>query len=313
MIQRQFGRTGLRVSAIALGTVSLGVDYGIEAPGSFGRPTRADSRRLLEFAANAGINVFDTAPAYGDSESIVGEALGGRPECVIATKVSIPEGAGTTLSAAGVEKQIRSSLDCSRKALRRDTLDIVQVHNATAPLIRSGLLTDPLRRAQADGVVKFIGVSVYGEEAGLAAVGAGLDVIQVAYSILDQRLSDTVLSAAAHAGTGVIIRSAYLKGVLTDKAQWLPASMQSLREAAIRVRDTLAGNEWHDLASVALRFCLSAAGDPTVLVGARTISEIEVALEAIERGPLRDEELAVACGLGLKDENLLNPSKWPIP
>ncbi len=311
MIYRRFGRTNLQVSPIALGTVSLGVDYGIEAAGEFGRPTREDSHRLLEYAADAGINVFDTAPAYGVSESIVGEALGHRRECVIATKVNIPDGTGTGLSAADVEKALRQSLDRSRAALRRDILDIVQIHTATASLIRSGLLTKPLKRAQDEGIVRFIGASVYGEEAGLAAVSAGLDVIQVAYSVLDQRLAGTVLRAAEDAGTGVIIRSAYLKGVLTDKAQWLPESMHLLREAATRVRDCLA-ESWHDLPSVALRFCLSAPGVPTVLVGARTIAEVKVALDAVARGTLSDESLAVAAGLGLNDENLLNPSTWPL-
>lgn len=310
LIHRQFGRTDLLVSPIALGTVALGVDYGIEAPGEFGRPTREDSYHLLQFAADAGINLFDTAPAYGVSESVLGEALGHRRECVIATKVNIPEGTGAGLSEDNVERAIRRSLDRSRAALRRDVLDIVQVHNGTASLIRSGLLTKPLKRLQNEGIVRFIGVSVYGEEAGLAAIDAELDVIQVAYSVLDQRLGAT-LKRALDTGTGVIIRSAFLKGVLTDKAQWLPDSMQPLRDAATRVRDSLA-KSWSELPAVALQFCLSAPGSPTTLVGARTISEVTVALDAVARGPLSEESLAVAGRLGLTDENLLNPSTWPL-
>src|SRR6266850_5042565 len=71
---RQLGRTGLTVSALSLGTVSLGIDYGIRAPGDFGRPTENDAIKLVREALDRGITFIDTSPGYGDAERIVGLA-----------------------------------------------------------------------------------------------------------------------------------------------------------------------------------------------------------------------------------------------
>jgi aryl-alcohol dehydrogenase-like predicted oxidoreductase len=75
------------VSALSLGTVSLGVDYGIDAPGGFGRPDEQDAIRLVREAVDRGVTLVDTAPAYGASERIVGLAIGGDRRVLIATKV----------------------------------------------------------------------------------------------------------------------------------------------------------------------------------------------------------------------------------
>ncbi len=88
MPMRTLGRTGLQVSAFALGTVELGLDYGISAPGHGGRPPQEDAIRLVHSAIDAGINLIDTARAYGASEEILGQALKDRRhKVVLATKV----------------------------------------------------------------------------------------------------------------------------------------------------------------------------------------------------------------------------------
>ena len=141
MRYRQLGRTGLQVSRLALGTVSLGAAYGIPVPGEFGRPAEADAIRILEYAVDSGINLFDTAPAYGDSEQLIGKALKNRPDCCIATKIAIPlDAAGRPLGGNALRHNVVESLEASLCALQRDCLDIVQVHNATIEVIHRGEL-----------------------------------------------------------------------------------------------------------------------------------------------------------------------------
>jgi aryl-alcohol dehydrogenase-like predicted oxidoreductase len=305
---RALGRSGLTISALSLGTVSLGVDYGIEAPGEFGRPDDADAIRLLRAAVDRGITLIDTAPAYGESERLVGLAVGGDARVVIATKVNAMG------VASGFSRTVAASIESSLKTLKRDVLDIVQIHNATAALIADGSVTDALLDAQRRGLVRAIGASVYGEEAALAVIRAGhFTVLQVAFSVLDQRMARAVLPAAETAGVGVIVRSAFLKGALTPKAQWLPASLAPLREAATRACDALAGGVWERLPEAAMRFCLSAPRVASVLTGARTVAELEAAVAAETAGPLDPSALAEAARLGLTDERLLNPSQWDIP
>jgi len=121
------------------------------------------------------------------------------------------------------------------------------------------------------------------------------------------------MPAAEAAGIGVIVRSAFLKGALTPKAQWLPESLAPVRDAAARVRDLLAGGSWERLPDAAMRFCLSAPHIASVLTGARTLAELDAALAAEAAGPLDPSMLAAAAALALADERLLNPSYWPVP
>ncbi len=305
------GKTGLQVSEIALGTVSLGLDYGIEAPGEFGRPSESDAIQLLQTAADAGINFFDTAPSYGESERLVGLALGSRTDCYFATKVSIPKDVnGDMLRGRELRENIRSSLEKSLRLLERSVLDIVQIHNATLERIKSGEIADVLLEARREGMIRYLGASVYNEQEALAIIQSGcFDMLQVAYNILDQRMAQCVFPEAEQAGVGVIMRSAFLKGVLSPKAQFLPSELLPLRRAVESVRDAYRAG-WQDLPELALRFCISSPYLASVLVGARTVAELDQALRAMEQGPLPLDLVARLSGFALSEEHLLNPTHW---
>jgi aryl-alcohol dehydrogenase-like predicted oxidoreductase len=314
MQYRALGRTELTVSKLALGTVSLGTDYGIKVPGESGRLAQSDAIRLIHQAVDVGINLFDTAPSYGESERLLGEALKSCPQCLIATKVSLPTDTnGKLLFGNKFRGVVQKSLDCSLKALQRDVLDIVQIHNATAEDLAQGEIVSLLLDAKQQGKIRFLGASVYGEAAALAVIESKqFDVLQVAYNLLDQRMAQRVFPAAERASVGVIVRSVFLKGVLTPRAQWLPKPLAELRQAADRIRETFRAS-WQVLPEVALRFCLSTPQVTTVLTGASTPNELRQAIAAAEAGPFAKQQLAATSDLGLSDERLLNPFYWPIP
>jgi aryl-alcohol dehydrogenase-like predicted oxidoreductase len=309
---RPLGRTGLTVSALSLGTVALGVDYGIAAPAAFGRPEEADAVRLIQHALDRGITLIDTAPAYGESERIVGKAAGRDRRAIIATKITVaPRPSHDAPRTSPLA--LRASLESSLRLLNRDALDIVQIHNATRDMIEDGAVTAALVDAKQRGLVRVIGASVYGEDAAMAVIAAGAyGVLQVALNALDQRMLTAVLPAAAAAGIGVIVRSAFLKGALTPKAQWLPEELAPLRDAATRARDLLAGGSWDRLPEAAMRYCLSVPGVASVLTGARTIGELDEALAAEAAGALDAARLSAAAALALTDDRLINPSHWPV-
>jgi len=154
---------------------------------------------------------------------------------------------------------------------------------------------------------------VYGEDAALAAIESdAIDVLQIAYSLLDQRPLAQVLPAAQRAGVGIMARSILLKGVLTPKARYLPSRLSPLREAANRVRKAFEVS-WEELPQVAIRYCLGVPEIDVLILGIRTETELSAALAAIEAGPLPEAEMALGSDLGLDDEELLNPSYWGIP
>lgn len=306
------GRTGLKVSALSLGTVELGMDYGIKKSERSNRPDADDAINIIRCAVDMGINFFDTAPDYGTSERLLGEAIGSRTDCYIATKVSIPDSNGKQLTGRRLKQEVNSSLEKSLRALCREALDIVQVHNATEEVIKQGEITEVLLKAQEAGKVRFIGASVYGEEAASAVINDGaFDVIQVAYSLLDQRMARHVLPLAKASQVGVMNRSALLKGVLTTRAKWLPDELSALRYASERVINTF-GISWDALPETALRFCLSSGFIHTVLVGINSRQELERAISAASENPLDENRLKMAEELGLDDETIVNPSYWAI-
>jgi aryl-alcohol dehydrogenase-like predicted oxidoreductase len=183
--------------ALGIGTAALAVPYG--APGAERpAPERGAARRVLLAAAERGVRLVDTAPAYGEAEALVGDALGAREDCAVATKLAIPPGGWDALGPSGVRAHVRASAEASMRALRRERLDLLQVHNADETLVRRGAVAEALTELRAAGLTAATGATVYGEAAALAVLAsAAFDVIQVAYSALDRRPERRVLPAAS--------------------------------------------------------------------------------------------------------------------
>jgi len=155
----QLGATDLRVSRLGVGTAAFGLDrYGITAPGE-GSVDPAEGIANIHRAVEGGVNFFDTAPAYGRSEELLGEALADHKDCLVATKVPIPENVDE-ISQSELTHRVNESLAESLRRLRREVLDIVQIHNATVPVLRQGNMVSCLERAREAGKLRYIGASV---------------------------------------------------------------------------------------------------------------------------------------------------------
>jgi len=304
------------VSALALGTVELGWDYGIAAPGEFGRPTEAEAIRLVHAALDAGINLIDTARAYGESEALLGRALRGRREqVVLATKVRTQLDDGSSPSGDELRRTMEQSLETSLKLLQTDCVDIWQVHHVDDGLLaRRAVVAEVFDAARRSGKVRSVGGSTYGAELPLAALESDLfDMLQVTYSVLDQRLADRVFPLAAERGVGILARSILLKGALTSRGDYLPDHLEALRARSRQFRGLVAesGLEASPV-QVAVAFGLAPPQIHSVLIGVRSERELREALGAVAvrlPGALLERLYA----LRLDDAELLNPSTWGIP
>jgi aryl-alcohol dehydrogenase-like predicted oxidoreductase len=307
--QRMLGRTGLSVSALSVGTVALGISYGIRD--ADGQPSREDGIALLRLAADAGINLFDTAPNYGAAESVLGAALGNRPDTIFATKVTLPSD-GARWSAAELRAAIDRSIDNSRRALRRDVIDIVQVHNLSIEHAASPLIVEAMESIRSAGKVRFLGASVYTEDEALTALHSGwVDVLQVAYNMLDQRMASHVFAEAASLNIGVLTRSAFLKGALTPRVRLLPAELDTLRGAVEDLASALA-LPLEAMPRAALEFCIGEARISSVLIGPSKLSELEQAIETVDYGRATATH-ALGVPHALNNPALVDPRLWPLP
>jgi aryl-alcohol dehydrogenase-like predicted oxidoreductase len=302
MKKRQLGRTGLAVSEIALGTVELGLDYGIGAGRGGLQPAEQEAARLLHFALDHGVNLIDTARAYGEAEGIIGRALRGRrEEYVLASKVR-PQ--------PGQPHAVRASVEESLRQLATDRIDLLQMHCLDGEIEPDADTVGELVRLQEEGKIRFLGSSIYGTEAALAAIRLGvIDCLQVAYSALDRRVEGEVFNAARRHGTGVILRSVVLKGALTSRYRQLPDALAPLRECVDQLAAIAGGVE--QLPQFAYRYVLATTPPHAALVGTASTAELSAAIAAAEMPPLDEATLASIRKVTITDEQFLSPANWP--
>ena len=310
MNYRRLGRTNLQVSEISLGTVELGMDYGIPVQGQHLQPSEVDAARTLNCALDLGINLIDTARAYEESEAIIGRALKSRRnEYILATKISSLSWESYT--GKELRKQVEASITESLRTLQTDTIDLLYIHNATPELIQHGEIVEIMRRAREAGYARFIGTTTYGEAAPLAVLEDGrFDCIQVAYNLLDRQFEERVLPLAQANDIGVVIRSVLLKGALTYRYAHLPEELRELREVVNKV-NSLCSAQNSSLLELAYRFVLAHPAVSTALVGTGRVHELEEIVSLAGRDSLPLELLSDIREIVVSPDQL-NPGTWPF-
>jgi len=203
MQYRTLGRTGIKVSPYALGTLMFAT--------SIGNPDPDDSARIIHKALDAGINFIDTADAYGDSEEVVGRALEGRRDnVVLTTKVSRPMGDDPNQQGAS-RRWIVTAVENSLRRLQTDRIDLYQIQrpDPTTDIEETlSALTDLIR----SGKVRAIGTSTMPAsdivEAQWAAERRGLERFrteQPPYSLLNRAIEREVLRVTQRYGMGTLV------------------------------------------------------------------------------------------------------------
>ena len=310
MNYRRLGRTNLQVSEISLGTVELGMDYGIPAQGEHRQPSEADAARTLNCALDLGVNLIDTARAYGNSEAIIGRALKSRrSEYILATKIASLSWEGYT--GGELREQVEASITESLRTLQTDIIDLLYIHNATPELIQRGEIVKIMQRAQKVGYARFIGTTTYGEAAPLAVLKDGrFDCVQVAYNLLDREFEERVLPLARANDIGVVIRSVLLKGALTYRYAHLPEELRELRTAVEGI-NSLCSVQDSNLPELAYRFVLAHPAVSTALVGTGRVHELREIVPFSGCAPLPAEILNTIRETVVSPDQL-NPGTWPF-
>lgn len=310
MNYRRLGRTNLQVSEISLGTVELGMDYGIPVQGEKRQPSEAEAARTLDCALDLGINLIDTAQAYGNSEAIIGRALKSRrDEYILATKISGLSWEGYT--GRELRERVEASITESLRTLQTDTIDLLYIHNATPELIQCGEIVEIMQQAREAGYARFIGTTTYGEAAPLAVLEDGrFDCVQVAYNLLDRQFEERVLPLAKANDIGVVIRSVLLKGALTYRYAHLPEELRELR-TAVNAVSLLCNTQDSNLPELAYRFVLSQPAVSTALVGTGRVHELEEIVSSARRDTLSPALLNDIRKIVVSPDQL-NPGTWPF-
>jgi L-galactose dehydrogenase/L-glyceraldehyde 3-phosphate reductase len=309
---REFGRSGLKTSVLGFGCGAVG--------GLMVRGAPADQERAIGRALDEGVTYFDTATAYGDgaSERNLGRALGSlnAKDAIVGTKVRLAPRDFTRIADA-----VRESLDGSLQRLGRDRVDILYLHNAIGAQSRGEMIgvsevlehvapaIDALVRA---GKVRVAGFTAVGETPALRQVVAsgGFRGAQVVYNLLNPSAAGALpanypaqdygrlLDHAQVAGIGAVGIRVLAGGALSGTAERHPiasappapigsaASYDADLGRARRLQPLVAEGFAASLAEAATRFALSHPAMGTILVGIATPEQFELALGAVQKGPL---------------------------
>jgi aryl-alcohol dehydrogenase-like predicted oxidoreductase len=291
------GRTKFETTRLGFGAMELA---GFEPGGA-----RIDAERLLHAVLDLGINLIDTAPDYGRSEELIGAHLAKRRgEFFLASKCGClvdrePKLANGKLEHDFSAANIRKGVEQSLKRMRTDHLDLVQVHSSPsrAVLERHGSV-EAMLRLRDEGKIRFLGMSSTLPELDDHIAMGVFDVFQIPYSAL-QREHEAVISRAAAAGAGTIIRGGVARGapapdhdVEQKAAFWRPFSEQrrDLWERA-RLDELLGGASRMEFL---LRFALGHRDLHTTIVGTAKLAHLEANVAAAAKGPLPEDLRAEA-------------------
>lgn len=213
-ILRPLGRTGLLVSPVGMGTVKIGRNEGVKYPRPFDLPDDHAVVALLDSALACGVNLIDTAPAYGTSEERLGQLLPApRDQWVIVTKCGeqFERGRSTfDFSAAAT----RASVERSLRRLGTEYLDVVLIHSdgRDEAILREEGALEELIRLRESGLIRAVGISTKTPEGGRLAVQL-CDVVMI--TLNPRTTADAPVAAAAEqAGVGVLVKKVLLSGHL---------------------------------------------------------------------------------------------------
>jgi aryl-alcohol dehydrogenase-like predicted oxidoreductase len=288
MMKRALGKTGLEVSALGLGCNNFG-----------GRLDLEKSRRVVDAAIEAGITFFDTADVYGDrggSETLLGDALGGRrKDVILATKFGLPMDDAGRLK-RGSRAYVMAAIEASLKRLRTDWIDIYYLHrpDPETPIAETLAALDDLIR---QGTIRFAGCSNLSGPQLEQALDiarqqklAPFVVAQDEYSVLSRALEPALLPVIERHGLALVPYFPLASGLLSGKyrkGQPLPAgtrltagrlSERFVTERNLAIIERLAAfctERGHTMLELAFGWLLARPSVASVIAGATSPEQVQ--------------------------------------
>ena len=302
-------------SELTLGTVQLGMDYG--RVNDSGKPLRAEAVALVREAIERGVTAVDTARAYQESESVLGEAIcGSWRRCArVITKVDLSLLDRSTRDGRAVRRQVDESLAASCRALRCETLDTALLHLWEDREMCAGTAWRRLMEHRDEGRVAAIGISVYEPRQALAALGdEQVKHLQIPMNVLDWRWKAAGVDRAIAERPDVVVhaRSALLQGILAHGAERWPEVADFDRASCVRKLAALAEQFGRDgVVDLCLAYVRSVTWITSAVVGCETLAQLRRNVELFLKPRLSAEECEeLERTLPQAPDTLLNPSKW---
>jgi aryl-alcohol dehydrogenase-like predicted oxidoreductase len=290
IMTRILGGTGADVTILGYGAMELR-----------GRPrgpqiADEDAGRLLNAVLDGGINLIDTSPDYGRSEELIGRYVGHRRDefflaskcgCLMEPPTDGPPPYPHDYSPANVREVVERSL----RRLGTDHLDLVQVHmSPSRATLEENHTVQTLQELRNEGKVRFIGMSGILPDLPDHLAMNVFDAFQIPYSAV-QRDHENLITEAAEAGAGTLIRGGAARGAASEEKSWRAGPLTQEPGLGQRnwessgIEDLLADADMSTMEFV-LRFTLSHPGLSTTIVGTANPAHLATNIATAEKGPL---------------------------
>ena len=292
----------------ALGTAQWGMPYGVA--NQEGQPSKTLLREMLEIAQDAGIDTLDTAQAYGDSETLLGELTSSAESWRIITKIS-PDFLQEAECPAEARVRAREAGKASRAALPRDRLDAVLLHRAEHRFAFDGAFWEGLVQCRNDGIVDALGVSALTPLEAFEAIGdPEVNILQVPSSLLDQQLVRRgFFERAVSKGVQIYIRSVFLQGVPFLDLNALPAHLMPLKPTLTAIAGWAQRHDVSTLSAFLLFVRDLLPGVP--VLGCESTEQLQQNINAWNLPKWSKEKLEELAALVPPfKEDILNPALW---
>lgn len=297
------------ISKITLGTVQLGIPYGIA--NKLGQPSTKSSHELLQFALDNRINTLDTARIYGNAEEVIG-SFEQSEQFTIISKFKLSDAALNNLDLA--IREARESVRISCEMLKIKTIPICLFHKNKDQAMEkvSKILPPILKILKQEGRISEGGISVYSPaELRYIRDWKTIRAVQVPMNIFDTRLlTQNLMQTLVDNQVKVFIRSIYLQGLILMDENEVPDHL-SIAKAPLHQLKTIAASVNKEIKEIAFSFVRDTPGVTSLVVGAETISQLKENLALLSGAPLPPEVYSDILN-AFKDlpEELITPALW---
>ena len=270
-------KKGHRISQMTLGTVQLGMPYGIN--NSHGMPSEAQAHEILKTAEDLGVCTFDTARVYGKSETVLGNYWNGKTDGVtLITKADFEDVTPDALFDKMMEGT-RQSLE----NMKLERIPFLLLHKEDYIPKYGKALPAALAKLKAEGVVENVGIS-FSDKSMLTEYcdPAVYDAIQIPMNLFDSaEIANGSVETLSKAGVAVFVRSVYLQGLFFKDPSTLTGKLTAAKEPLEHLH-ALAREQGVSLSQMALSFIREAAGVDSIVLGCETAAQLRESASLFE-------------------------------
>ena len=302
---------GYKISQITLGTVQLGLDYGIN--NADGKPSEETAEQVLSTAIKGGITSFDTSSDYGTSEKVVGDYFKKQDKKpLIITKFGVGS-FDNPLSEKETEKKIREQVESSLEILGYNKLPLLLSHNEKDLEYYGKTLINVLKKLQNEHLVDKVGASLNHFAYVDKVIESGIfEAVQLPLNMMDvKNATGNGIKKLADKDIAVFIRSVFLQGLFFRNPDSLPQGvLQNAKEPLKKMRK-IAEEAGISIAGLAIAYIRDLKGVVSLVMGAEKPEQVKENVDLINVKPIFEETRErITETFKSVDEKVLSPWLW---